>query len=472
MEQLWTDLCWPKLIGASGKPYKPNPTQQPAVTAFNEGCRFLLIFGGERSGKSQTASAIAIKDMGPREDKSPRRYWIVGPNYREARPEFEYIYRCLSSLGFIERVSMPQDETSPWSFTTKYGVTVETRTGYDTSMLASFSIHGAIICEAAKQQFDVWTKMRGRVSETRGWVILVGTPEESLPWYNEMYERWRGENADGGQSFSLPTHTNIDVFPGGENDPEILSLRGSFGMTDEKFNERYSGIVTKSNRLVIPEFDWETHVRDLEVHDAPIELAIDPGKSTYAVAFIQPIGLTLAYVHDCVYMRGNIAQQVIPQVMTHPLWNKINFGAKIQGCIDVAGKHESATESQLALWKELAGIDLEYKYQFVGNTLQAVRYRLQQNFLLFSSKMKTGSTPDGIAIEAMSEFSLWKWKEQRPDGNERNLPPDVNNHFIKALGYYCLWKYGRLDTDSRRAKTKHKAPVRLGSYEAIRRYMR
>ena len=434
------------------------------------GGRFLLIYGGERSGKSQTAAAIGALDMLPTEDGKPRRYWIVGPDYREAQPEFLYIYNAFNSLGMVESVSMPQDERSPWKMMLKHGVDIQTRTGYNFSKLASFSIHGAIIAEAGKQDLGVLQKLRGRVSETKGWIVLVGTPEDELPWYNELFQQWKAPNPQNGQSFSLPTYSNTAVYPGGKEDPEYMSLMATPGMSEEEFNERYGGVVSKSSRRVIPDFDFETHVRELEIVDAPVELAIDPGSRHYAVAFVQQVGLSTLYVHDCIYATDTVAQDVIAECMAHPLWEHLDFSSPVQGCIDIAARQHQGHESQLELWRTLAGVQLESKYRFIGNTLRTVRYRLANRLVFFSSNMRTGSAADGMATEALSEFDLWRWPKSRPGLiNEQDVPPDKNNHFIKAIGYYMGWKYGDGDTVGKKRGKKSKSPKSLNEYGAAKR---
>ena len=76
------DSNWKKIWFGAMK-YRPNPTQAPIVDEFIDGGRFLLISGGERSGKSYTGAATAGLDMGPRlddsgeVDKTTRLYWIV-----------------------------------------------------------------------------------------------------------------------------------------------------------------------------------------------------------------------------------------------------------------------------------------------------------------------------------------------------------------------------------------------------------
>lgn len=438
---------------------RPNITQQQALRAEN---RFILICGGERAGKSITASRLAMYKIGLQTSDSykSRTYWIVGPDYRQCRPEFTYIYNAYQKAGWVKSASMPVDPASPWSMVLVWGDVVETRSSNDITKLASFTIHGALMVEAGQQEEGVWLKLRGRVSETRGWVIIVGTLENGLPWFGGYLQRWKAPNPDGGRSFSFPTWSNTNIYPLGESDPEILSLKAT--MPEDYFYERYAAEPIRSSLLVIPEFDFGVHVRPIQVEKAaPVELFVDPGKHTYAVGFAQSFG-AYTYVHDAIYTKGMIAQDVIPLAMRHELWPLVLKNDRTHGTIDFAGRQENANESQITLWKKIAGVSLRSRYIRVDDSIRTLRFRLKPNpvtgqpLVIFSSAMKTGyiEHPEYgvVATQAISEFQLWR---RRPGSNE---PVDRNNDFIKALCYYLVDKFA--DEIEQRAKPKPKSTRR------------
>jgi hypothetical protein len=446
----WHKLWFSLLIRAKGKRFRPNPTQAPIVDHFVSGGRFILICGGERAGKSLTTAAIAGLDMGPRTelglDEPQRRYWIIGPDYRQARPEFQYIYDALKEGGMVEKASLPQNETSPWSMLTKWNTLIETRSSSDVMKLASFTVDGVVIAEAAQQPEEVFRRARGRVAETRGWVILVGTLEESLPWYEDKLRAWSGPNPDGGISYSIPMWSNIDVFPRGINDPEIISLTQS--LPPDYVSRRYGAEAVRHSDLVVPEFEFRSHVRSLPLFpDVPVELAIDPGKHAYAVVFLQHVG-AFTYVHDCLYFRGEIAQSVIPQVMQHPLWERVNK-EPLTSLIDIAGQHDTmGGKSQSKLWRDISGLELASKYWKENETISALRFRMRvdpvlgEPLVLFSDKMRTGVDHSGQSTTMLSEFDLWRWQKWSLTSDEKMRPIDNNNHALKALGYKLLYHYG------------------------------
>ena len=442
----WVRTIW-SVLSSGG--YEPNEAQAAIVKAFVGGTRFLLLCGGERAGKSMTSVAMALIEMGPREGdadgKSSRMYWIVGPDYAQARAEFEYILRAMREGGFLKSESTPETKTLPWVLETIWGVRVETRTSSDISKLASFSIHGALMVEAAQQSYDTWLKLRGRVSETRGWVILSGTLEQGLPWYANMLRQWRGKNQDGGRSFSLPTWSNTAIYPGGRQDPEILALERSMPL--DYFMERFGAEPRTMRGLVIPEFDYATHVRDLEFRpEIPVNLAVDPARHTYAVLFCQRIGL-VTHVLDAVYLKQTIVHEVVKECQKNPLWKFVN---KREGnVIDIAGTHRDANKSQVQLWQELAGVSFVWRFLPLHVTIDTVRYRLstgnEENrpLVYFNSTLPNPEPlPDGAAAHFLGEFDLWRWPEQKPGRNDSPKPIDKANDGIKALGYYLVAHYG------------------------------
>jgi hypothetical protein len=456
----WQYLAW-KLLN-----YTPNKAQRPIISAFLEGTRFVLICGGERAGKSMTSVAMAMLKMGPEYDDKghyvKRTFWIVGPDYAQARAEFGYIHQALARGGLVDHVSLPETKTQPWILRTTYGVLIETRTSSDVSKLASFIVHGILMVEAAQQDYEVWLKLRGRVSQTRGWVILSGTLERGLPWYASLLRKWKGANPDGGRSFSLPTWSNTDIFPGGRQDPEIKSLEATYPR--DLFMERFGAEAHAMHGLVIPEYNPAVHVRHLELarddsgKPLPVTLAIDPAQHTYPVLFIQRIG-PYAHVLDAVYLHNAVAQDVIIRVRDNPLWEYVD--KKNGNVMDVAGKQRHANKSQAEIWQDVAGVAFASKFIPLKTTIETIRFRLgrtntfMEPLVYFSSVLPSPEPrADGSAAHFLSEFELWKWPDRNPNQNTPLVPIDKANDGIKALGYWLVHHYGPVEQRKKAIQTK------------------
>ena len=444
---------WVQGIGAAmGVRLDNMPLHKQAIYKLLSGTRFFLICGGERAGKSYLAALMGALLMQPNNMDNPAQSepdlgWILGPDYKQARAEFQYILDIGEQLDFIERRSTPENPTSPWSITTNWGFSLETKSANDLRKIASFPPRFIIMAEASQHTFESWLKSRARVAQKRGHVILSGTLEKGLPWYGDLLKRWKAPNPEDGFGISIPTWENKIEFPGGWDDPEIQSLRDS--LPEDMFWERFGAEPRKATNLVIPEFDYIRHVKELEADpDIPVELWIDPGKNAYAVLFVQTIG-TRTLVLDRVYRRAAIAYDVIPETMANPLWPLVMKNINSHGVIDIAGKHQYGLPSHVEVWKEEAGVVLRSNYVHQETGRDVVRYRLKaenkddgQPLLLFSSRLGDSVSPDGQASDVLSEFNLWKWREYRQNSSEPHNPIDSNNHAIKALGYGLYDKFG------------------------------
>jgi len=438
-----SDKWWSTWLTTLG--YEVNRYTKPIIEYVEENNpRFTLIYGGERGGKSFNSVAILGKKLPPNSYKEQREYWIIGPDYLSPRAEFMLLFDAYSKLNLVEKDNRPESPTSQWSMQLTTNERWVTKTSSDIAKLATFSIHGAMIVEANRHAPAVWFKVRGRIAENRGWCIINGTYEDSSEWFIDLYEKWSANNIEGGKSFSLPSWANHKAFPGGEDDPEIISLRAS--TTEEWFLERYAGIPQKPSNLVIPEFEYDKHVNLYKVDPVlPVELAIDPAKHTYAVAFVQKLGRG-AVVLDCVYKHGWIAQKIIPLCLQNPLWPYVKMNTGYAGAIDVAGFAEPGTVSQAELWRTIGGIELYAKRYPELETRNAVRNALADNLLHFNNL--GNESFNGLARQPLAEFRLWR-KRTIEDSGTIGEPFDKNNDFIKALGYWWLYRFGQTEKKPR-----------------------
>ncbi len=424
------------------------------ATILNElfgGRRFFLICGGVRSGKSFITSVMGALLSEPSseviEESEPDLGWVIGPDYKQTRAEISFMIELFDRVGWVNKRSTPENPTSPWSFTTVWNFRWETKSSLDLRKIASQPPRVVLVPEAAQQPYEVWLKARERAAEKRGTVIMNGTLEKGLPWYADLLKRWKAPNPEEGYSISIPTWDNKVIYPGGYDDPEMELLRATF--PDDLFAERFGAEPRKATGLVIPEFDYGTHVRDLPVYDdIPVELWIDPGKNAYVVLFVQIIGKRV-HVLDRIYKRKGIAQDVIKIAMENPLWHLVMLNKMSHGVIDIAGKHEYGLPSHVEVWNEEAGISLRTNYVFQEDSRNVVRYRLKeidredrQPLLLFNSNMTSDVSYDGQANDVLSEFNMWKWRDFSPNSSEPLQPIDSNNHAIKALGYGLYDIYG------------------------------
>ncbi|MDA0232332.1 MAG: hypothetical protein O3C69_02470, partial [Chloroflexi bacterium] len=177
--------------------------------------------------------------------------------------------------------------------------TIRTKSAFDPTSLGMESPVWIILCEAARVSQDVYHRLRSRCSEARrrfpefGWLHMEGTFEGSLGWYPTLWTRWQSaaiQEREDARSFSLPSHSNTALFPGGFDDPQISALRRV--LPEAKFMERHMGVPVPPSGRVHSSFGAGLHVREVRYDPGqPVFIGIDPGysgqPSPYAVEVCQ-----------------------------------------------------------------------------------------------------------------------------------------------------------------------------------------
>ncbi|MGH2716475.1 MAG: hypothetical protein ACRDM7_21835 [Thermoleophilaceae bacterium] len=434
--------------------YEPNQTQ---AQIHDDPSLLKLIAGGERAGKSRTGAEELVGN-------SPfgLLYWIVGPDYRQTRPEFEYARDDLLKLDAIEAISEPRDDESPRWMALRGGLRIVTRSGGDAKKLASEAPDGILMVEAAQHAWENFQKLHNRLAEARkkgrGWMYVSGTFEGSFGWYPDIFTQLQAPNAYGGRSFSLPTWSNTLLFPGGYEDPEIVKLRAT--NPHDLFMERFGGEPCPPKELVFREFSFPKHVLPIRFgpvetpmrallpvdgvvtdcwtipESSELEVWIDPGYAgAYAVLFVAVCG-GLVFVVDEVYAVGKVGETVIAEAT-----GKTELFERVRrGVIDVAGRQHNAMESQVELWQRLTRLPLASRAVPIADGIARHRVFLQDPMTL-----QPRIFHDPRCVGTLSEYGKYRYGEVKELRDERELPIDANNHAMKAIAYGLMNRYGVVD---------------------------
>jgi len=419
-----------------------TPSDAQAVFHANDS-RLKLVAGGIRGGKSYSTAMDVLPEL----LIENALVWIVGPDYEQCKPEWEYMHTVLQKLGLITKASSP--ERGGRSFETTWGARVQTKSSDDARSLASFAPHVILMVEAGQQTYETMQKVLERALEHNAKVIMSGTFEGALSWYADFFERWQGENPEMGRSFSIPSWSNLAIFPGGRDDPKIKALESA--MPHELFMERCGAVPYKPSGLVFKEFDRAKHVERIDFNPAlPVELAIDPATHTYAILAVQwrvSGDKTDVFVIDEIYEHDIIAQSILPLVRERPWFKHVKGGV-----IDIAGTQRAANKSQVQIWYEETGIPLRSHYVFIEESIATVKLRLQQNLLHFDYRLRTDKGYDGKANGILAEFGLYKWRDWHEGQSTKQRPVDANNDALKALGYWLYDRFGPVVERKKRSK--------------------
>ena len=414
--------------------FAPTEAQTPILDSKK---RFILVAGGEQAGKSMIASKFLLARFLDINDAG--LYWLVAADYERTRAEFEYLVDDFSRLGVLAEASKRVD---PGKIVLADGTRIETKSAKDPRTLAMRAPDGIIGCEASQLDLETFYRMRGRCAPKRGWLFLSGTFEGSLGWYPQMHTAWSIPTEDE-ESFSLPSYTNVHLYPEGINDPEIQRLKRD--ASDDFFLERIQGIPSPPQGLVFPEFRPNLHVGDVTWDvGTPIHIWMDPGYAgAYAVVVVQ-IQDDVIHVIDEVYERGLVTGEMIQICQQRPWWKDVQYGV-----IDVAGYQHQAMAAPAEIWVKETGLYMNSQKVMINDGTERLKSFLKIDPVTNRSKVVINPKCTGILSEfgaAPNPFDgqtrAYRWKTDRDGNIVGNMPEDKNNHGIKALIYGIVDNYG------------------------------
>lgn len=446
--------------------YEPGPVQ---IQAHHATEKTVLVSGGKRAGKSKWLAAMLLPFM----FKSYAHLWLIGPTYDLAHDEFDYIEMWLRWLD----VPIPKDPSKPingpYSLTTKWNAKLDTMTGKDEDSIEMASLDAVGITEAGQTQRILMDRVRGRVSQKRGRIFLSGSPVEAQPWYINALKKYKnGDEFGDWHSFSIPSFDNKAVYPLGEADPEIQSMKRNLpeaeyarsvlaepmppeGLVFKEFNtdlhvvpitvneidpdklaeamqRAYSPFGDTRNSTLYPESKTDAtgfKITSWEIPDfTDVELAIDPGWEHGYAVLACVIHKDTILVIDEVYEKETYGEDIIQICKDRPWWPRVK-----KGVIDRASKQHHEGMSEFEKWNKDAGIRL--LTQFVPVPDGIARYR---TFLINPYNGKPRLFIDPKCDRYIWEHSVYKYAQHKEDRPIRESPIDANNHAIKAMTYFMV----------------------------------
>lgn len=414
-----------------------NPTAEQR-RILDSPYRFTLVAGGEQAGKSLMASKYLLSRFAETEGKG--LFWLVAADYERTRAEFEYLVDDFARLGLLKEASKRVD---PGHLVLADGTRIETKSAKDPRTLAMRAPNGILGCEASQLDLETFYRLRGRCAPKRGWLFLSGTFEGSLGWYPQMFTAWANGADKDARAYSLPSYTNIHLYPGGATDPEILRLRDF--SSDDFYMERIEGKPSPPQGLVFPEFRPDAHIADVEYEkDVPVHLWMDPGYAgAYAIEAIQVKGDQIQVI-DEIYEQGLVTDDMIDIAMSRPWWPDVQFGV-----IDVGGTQHQAMASPAEMWLNQAGLYLSSQKVRINEGTERLKGWLKIDSKTHAPRLVIAPHCHGI----LSEFGVvpnpfdgqtraYRWKTDRDGNIVGDVPEDKNNHGVKALIYGLVDRFG------------------------------
>jgi len=372
------------------------------------------------------------------------RYWIIGSDYGETEAEFDYIRSFLQKLSIYRDSSKRVD---PGTIRETDGTVWETKSGMDSRKLSKFSPNGIVLCEPGQMDLMTYQKALFRVGSARGWMLGAGTLEGSLGWWPKLIQSYLWGTTDT-KSIIVPSTSNTYKYKGGENDPEILRMKGQ--SSDQFFLERIMGVPCPPAGLVFPEFRPDIHVREVSFDPSyPVELAIDPGVAgAYAVEAFQTIG-DQDICFDEVYENQMVTDDIITVCQQKPWWKNVKAGV-----IDVAGTYRQGAMPPVSqIWMEKASLYLSGQKVPVSDGTEALKTFLKVNPKDNRPKLVVDPRCTGLLSEfgvapcplkgpLFGQTAAYRWKTDKEGNVVGDEPEDKFNHAIKAVIYRIVDRYG------------------------------
>lgn len=382
-------------------------------------------------------------------------FWLVAADYDRTSAEFGYLVDGFQKLGFEVRATKRVD---PGNIRIPaLDITILTKSAKDPRKLAKEAPDGIIGCEASQLAYEDYLRLLGRTAPHKAWMTLSGTMEGSLGYYPELFERGQIATEEFA-SFSLPTWSNFYLYPGGENDPEILRIKNS--MSADWFSERFGGKPVPPKGRVFKEFANAIHVGTGGLFEfdknLPVYIWVDPGysaitESAYAVEVAQRYGDDI-YIVDEIYERGLVTSEIIDVCKKQRWWDK-----RDKGTVDIAAKQHQAMPAVVEVWLKEGKFRLSSNRVEIMEGIELLKRFLKVNPVTNKPNFFINLKCRGIISElggAPSPFSgqtcVYRWKESREGEIIGKTPEDKYNHGIKAV------IYGLVDLMGYTPKKQHK----------------
>jgi hypothetical protein len=398
--------------------------------------------------------------MGPHREvpkmliNKPSMGWIVAPTYDLGEKEFRVFWDIL-----VNKLQIPVEKgktyysvrTKDFRITTQWGSVLEVRSAEHPDSLVGEGLDYVIMAEAAKLKQSVWEKnIRPALADKRGSAIFVSTPE-GFNWFYDLWKAGQSSKHPDWWSIKSPSWDNSEVFPGGRQDAEILSLEST--TTEEWFAQEIGAEFTSFAGRIFSEFDEGYHVIDAaDWHfreDWPNYVSFDFGfRNPFCCLNIQVDPMDNVYVWDEYYERRLTTTQ-----------HAENLKSIIQWRVD-GGFHDPAGPEQagalMSVWH-----DKNAKYR--NSWLRSVNIDPAPNdwklgvdrvkeFLKLHDMDGDGipETPKLYVVSncenTIREFNTYRVKDQSEKMAEqmdpREEPRKKDDHAMDALRYFIAGHFG------------------------------
>ena len=237
--------------------YTPHGPEQMSI--HQSTARFRIPCCGRRFGKSQASGHEFTYNL-----FIPDTYWwICGPTYKLGEKEFRVVWNDFKLLGLLDKCKKSYNlAQGSMRLQTPFNSILEVVSAEKQDSLVGEGLDGVIMSEAAKHKVSTWEMyIEPALSDRRGSALFPSTPE-GFNWYKGLYDLGQHPEFPDYESWRFPTWTNAAMFPDGENDPEMVRIKGI--VSELYWLQEYAAEFAAFEGQIYPEFNEMVHVRPIK----------------------------------------------------------------------------------------------------------------------------------------------------------------------------------------------------------------
>lgn len=402
--------------------FKPHPGQAEVAEAMINH-RYVVVRAGRRFGKSALALNLVFREA----LRSPGRYWIIAPEYKQAKSIYwrdlvdEYIPEALilkknDNELILEIRTLVEGQKS----------VIEFKGSDNENALRGAGLKGVVLDEYAFQKEHIWDKVVSpMLVQTNGWALFITTPNGVSNHFKKFWDNALAAESEGSKLWKTFHYTSYDnpLIKRENLDAERDRL------TEEFFQQEYMADFAKFTGLIYTGFDDKVHVQDFEVDENwSFYRSIDFGATDpNAVSFIGVDRDGIIHIFDEIYINGIYTSELaelIKQKSIHRTFTATYADSAARQSIMDLGTFgvyaipvKKNTDTGNRNWI-VSGID-------------RIQQLLKERKIVVHPRCKA----------TIKEFMSYSWRKDRL-GEAVNLPEDRNNHILDEFRYYVMMYQG------------------------------
>jgi hypothetical protein len=242
----------------------------------------------------------------------------------------------------------------------------------------------------------------------------------------------------------MPSWTNDIVFPGGREDPEILSIEKD--LTEELFNQEIGADFSEYTGRVFKNFDEEIHVRHLAYNPQYRTFAaVDYGwTNPFVWLLIQVDPWDNVYVLDEYYERGKTIDEIAHEVKQRGLCppDLRTFYP------DPASPGDSAVLAKMLNINVAGGTggEIRDRLNLIRKWLRVEKLYLPEGHLERRPKLLI----DHKCVNMVREMQDYRYPENKSEiANDREQPMKKDDHTPEAIGRFFISHFGNQEQQFR-----------------------